>query len=135
MKERPIKLALLLTYLLTLVACGGDEVAPEEQLRPVRYLMVDANSGTRIRSFSGLSKSSTESRISFKVPGTVTNVAVQIGQRLQAGDLIAELDRETFDLQTQQARAALVEAEANYRRRSDLRTTSPRGTAEHAWRQ
>lgn len=116
MKERPIKLALLLTCLLTLVACGGDEVAPEEQLRPVRYLMVDANSGTRIRSFSGLSKSSTESRISFKVSGTVTNVAVQIGQRLQAGDLIAELDRETFDLQTQQARAALVEAEANYRR-------------------
>lgn len=101
---------------LTLAACGGDEVVLEEQLRPVRYFMVDANSGTRARSFSGLSQSSTESRISFKVPGTVTNVAVQIGQRLQAGDLIAELDTATYDLQSQQAQAALVEAEANFRR-------------------
>ena len=83
----PIGLALL----ATIVACGDDVGPQEEQLRPVRYFMVDADSGTRLRSFSGLSKSSTESRISFKVPGTVTDVPVQIGQRLEAGDLIAEL--------------------------------------------
>ena len=53
--------------------------------------VVDAGNGTRSRSFSGVSKSSTESRTSFKVAGTVTNVPVQIGQRLEAGDLIAEL--------------------------------------------
>lgn len=104
-----------LLLILTLSACGDDEVVREEQLRPARYFMVDAGSGTRQRSFSGLSKSSTESRISFKVAGTITNVAVQIGERLQAGDLIAELDRATFDLQAQQAAASLVEAEANLR--------------------
>jgi RND family efflux transporter MFP subunit len=104
-----------LFLVLTLGACGEDEAEREEQLRPARYFMVDAGSGTRQRSFSGLSKSSTESRISFKVAGTITTVGVQIGERLQAGDLIAELDRATFDLQVQQAQAALVEAEANYR--------------------
>ncbi len=108
--------ASLSLLLLALAACGGDATAPGETLRPVRYFMVDADSGMRVRSFSGLSKSSTESRISFKVAGTVTTVAVQIGQRLQAGDLIAELDRATFALQTQQAEAALVEARANFRR-------------------
>lgn len=102
--------------LLTLIACGEDPGPAEEKLRPVRYFMVDADSGARIRTFSGVSKSSTESRISFKVPGTVTEVPVQIGQRLSAGDLIAELDRATYDLQAQQAEAALVEAEANSRR-------------------
>ena len=105
-----------LALLLVLGACGEEAAPPEEKLRPVRYFMVDADSGTRIRTFSGLSKSSTESRISFKVPGTVTRVPVQIGQRLDAGDLIAELDRATYDLQAQQAEAALVEAEANSRR-------------------
>jgi multidrug efflux system membrane fusion protein len=105
-----------LALLATIVACGDDVGPQEEQLRPVRYFMVDADSGTRLRSFSGLSKSSTESRISFKVSGTVTSVPVQIGQRLGAGDLIAELDRATYDLQAQQAEASLVEAEANNRR-------------------
>lgn len=100
----------------SLVACGGEEAPPEEQLRPVRYVMVDAGNGTRSRSFSGVSKSSTESRVSFKVAGTVTNVPVQIGQRLEAGDLIAELDRATYDLQAQQAQASLVESQANNRR-------------------
>ena len=98
--------------LATIVACGEDVAPQEEQLRPVRYFMVDADSGTRLRSFSGLSKSSTESRISFKVPGTVTDVPVQIGQRLEAGDVIAELDRATYDLQAQQAQASLVQAQA-----------------------
>jgi RND family efflux transporter MFP subunit len=50
------------------------------------------------------------------VAGTVTNVPVQIGQSLKAGDVIAELDRATFDLQAQQAQASLVESQANNRR-------------------
>lgn len=115
-QELLVKTIVLIISLLLLAACGDDDGPAEEQLRPVRFFMVDGDSGLRVRSFSGLSKSSTESRISFKVSGTVTNVAVQIGARLKAGDLIAELDRATFDLQTQQAHAALVEAEANNRR-------------------
>ena len=118
MKNRDIFPSNILPLLLvsSLVACGGEEAPPEEQLRPVRYVMVDAGNGTRSRSFSGVSKSSTESRVSFKVAGTVTNVPVQIGQRLEAGDLIAELDRATYDLQAQQAQASLVESQANNRR-------------------
>jgi multidrug efflux system membrane fusion protein len=110
------KNVLMLLLMSSLLACGGEEAPQEEQLRPVRYVMVDAGNGTRSRSFSGVSKSSTESRVSFKVAGTVTNVPVQIGQRLEAGDLIAELDRATYDLQAQQAQASLVESQANNRR-------------------
>jgi RND family efflux transporter MFP subunit len=110
------RVVLPLVLASSFVACGGSEAPPEEQLRPVRYVVVDADDGTRSRSFSGVSKSSTESRTSFKVAGTVTNVPVQIGQRLKAGDLIAELDRATYDLQAQQAQASLVEAQANNRR-------------------
>lgn len=115
-QEPGTKNVLMLMLVSLMTACGADEAPQEEQLRPVRYVMVDAGSGTRSRSFSGVSKSSTESRTSFKVAGTVTNVPVQIGQRLQAGDLIAELDRATYDLQAQQAQASLVESQANNRR-------------------
>lgn len=107
---------LVLTLLLS--GCGDPEPVEEERLRPVRYMIVEGNSVGRIRSLAGTSKSVTESRLSFKVPGTITTVPVQIGQRLDAGDLIAEMDSAEYVLQEQQAQASLVEAQANNRRAS-----------------
>jgi RND family efflux transporter MFP subunit len=106
----------LLIATLILVACGKPDEAVEERLRPVRYVTVSDDSVVRGRSFSGTSKSSRESRLSFKVSGTVNNAPVQIGQRLSAGDLIAEIDPASYVLQAQQAQASLVEAQANNRR-------------------
>ena len=106
----PILLALLLS------ACGGGEPEAIEQLRPVRYVIIEDGTTLRDRSFSGISKSSTESRLSFKVTGTVDSIPVQIGERLEAGSTIIELDATSYELQVQQAEATLVEAEANDRR-------------------
>ena len=94
---------IVLVSLLALGACGKDEAPTEEQLRPVRYITVSDASEFRDRSFSGTSKSSRESRLSFKVSGTVMTIPVQIGQRLNAGDLIAELDPASYVLQEQQS--------------------------------
>ena len=109
-------MAALLTTTSLLAGCGPGEEAIEEVLRPVRYTTLSDASVLRDRSFSGTSKSSRESRLSFKVSGTVTSVPVQIGQRLKQGDLIAQIDPASYVLQAQQAQAALVEAEANDRR-------------------
>jgi RND family efflux transporter MFP subunit len=106
----------LLATSLMLAGCGRSDDAMEERLRPVRYVTVSDASVFRDRSFSGTSKSSRESRLSFKISGTVINVPVQIGQRLNAGDLIAEIDPASYVLQAQQAQATLVEAQANDRR-------------------
>jgi RND family efflux transporter MFP subunit len=111
-----ISVCLLVLSALTLAGCGPSDQAYEERLRPVRYMTVSDASDFRNRSFSGTSKSSRESRLSFKVAGTITNVPVQIGQRLQRGDLIAELDPASYVLQAQQAQASLVDAQANDRR-------------------
>ena len=106
----------LVATMLPLAGCGPGEEVAEEVLRPVRYITLSDESSLRDRSFTGISKSSRESRLSFKVSGTVINVPVQIGQRLRAGDLIAQIDSASYVLQAQQAQAALVEAEANDRR-------------------
>jgi multidrug efflux system membrane fusion protein len=107
---------LLLSISVGLSACSGADEPAEEMLRPVRYTTVSDDAVSRERSFSGISKSSRESRLSFKVAGTVTSVPAQIGQRLEQGDLIAEIDPASYALQEQQAQASLVEAEANNRR-------------------
>jgi len=106
----------LLIGLLTIAGCAKTDAPAEEQLRPVRYITVSDASMFRDRSFSGTSKSSRESRLSFKVSGTVTSLPVQIGERLNAGDLIAELDSASYVLQVQQAQASQVEAQANERK-------------------
>jgi len=106
----------LLVVALTFAGCGRSDESFEERLRPVRYVTVSDASEFRNRSFSGISKSSLESRLSFKVSGTVISAPAQIGQRLNAGDLIAEIDPASYVLQAQQAQATLVEAQANDRR-------------------
>ena len=113
---RSLRFTLPVLLVLTLSACGGGEVPVAEQLRPVRYVVIEDGTTLRDRSFSGISKSTTESRLSFKVTGTIDSIPVQIGQRLEAGAPIMELDPTTYELQLQQAEAALVEAEANDRR-------------------
>ncbi len=88
----------LATVFLFLHACDSAAPPDEPRLRPVRYVTVSGESGARDRSFSGTSKATRESRLSFKVSGTVTEVPVQVGQRLAAGELIARLDPATYSL-------------------------------------
>jgi len=106
---------IMLATTMLLTACQRNEAPTEQPLRPVRYMVVSGDQVGRNRSFSGTSKSTQESRLSFKVPGTVTSVPAQIGQQLAKGDLIAQLDAENFLLQVEQAQASLVEAQAGGR--------------------
>jgi len=89
----------LLIATLMLGACGKSDEAVEERLRPVRYVTVSDDSVFPDRSFSGTSKSSRESRLSFKVSGTIIDAPLQIGQRLGAVDLNAEIDRTSYVMQ------------------------------------
>jgi RND family efflux transporter MFP subunit len=99
-------------------SCGGDAEPPEEIIRPVRYQTVYTTGGTRVRSFSGVTQAGTESELSFKVAGTVTRVAVSVGDRVQPGDLVATLDDSDYRLQVQEAEASLAQARASERNAS-----------------
>ena len=114
-RKMPCLTWVLLATVLILSACGQSGAPTERGLRPVRYLVVADDAIGRDRSFSGTSKSTRESRLSFKVAGTVTSVPAKIGQRLKKGDLIAQLDAADFVLQVEQAQARLVEAQAGER--------------------
>jgi len=97
-----------------LISCGKEE-QQQEIIRPVRYIQVFATGGTRERIFSGVAQAGLESRLSFKVPGTVSRVAVKVGDKVQAGELIAQLDRSDYQLKVQQSEAALENVEAQAR--------------------
>ncbi len=95
--------------------CGpGQEPAPP-QPRLVRFEAVSLSEGGRSRNFSGIAQSSAEPRLSFKVAGTVVHLPAGVGDRVRAGQLIAELDPADQQLQVEDAEASLRRAEAEAR--------------------
>ncbi len=105
-----------LTSIVVLAGCGSnieEETGPE--LRPARVHTVTGADSSQIRSFSGVIHSAQESRLSFKVGGTVISLPVQAGSALKPGDTIARIDASTFELELEQARAKLAQADASLR--------------------
>lgn len=93
--------------------CGGaDSEAPETPLRSVRSLTVQPTSAGTSRTFAGTSRSSLESRLSFKVSGTLQELPIEVGDTLRQGALVARLDPSLYALEAQRAEASLVQAQA-----------------------
>lgn len=111
-----LRLAIALALVYSLAGCDVADKAPVSQpLRPVKISTVSENGNVRSRTFSGVSQSTQESRMSFKVGGTIVELPVQVGDQLAAGDLIARLNRSSYDLQVQQSQASLSQAQAAQR--------------------
>ncbi len=117
------------SLILALTACGGED---EEQrvLRPVRYGKISQTGIGDPHTFSGTSRSSKEANLSFRVAGVVQNIQVKVGDEVQAGTLVAQLDATDYRVQLQQAladlkhaqtqinssKAQLVSSQSNYQR-------------------
>lgn len=106
----------LLTTLLS--ACEKEIIEEKEVLRPVRTLQVTSAQVGNTRIFSGVSQSEQEAQLSFRVPGTIIQLPIKVGDKLKKGDLVARLDPATYELQAEQSRASLAQATAAQRNAS-----------------
>lgn len=99
-----------------LLLCAGCAEEPVELVssapRPVRYSTVESIGGSRTRVFSGSAVAAVETRLSFKVGGTIDRLTVDLGDYVRAGGLIAELDSTDYQLQVERAQASLAQADA-----------------------
>jgi len=121
-RDHLYRFILFSSILLLLYSCQEKQESIEI-IRPVRTKQVFSTGGARSRSFTGLVKSGSESKLSFKVPGTVQQVAVEIGDKVKSGALLVKLDPTDYDIQVKEAenardlaRASEVQAKANYDR-------------------
>lgn len=94
-------------------ACSNEEKAVQETLKPVKYEKVSLASSQGNHTFSGVAKSEHETKLSFKVGGTVSAVNVQLGDRVRKGQLIASINPSDYSIQTEQAKAQKQGAQAN----------------------
>lgn len=96
---------------LLFTACSAPLPPALPIIRPVHTATVHASAPQRTRTFSGVARTEMTSSLSFKVTGTITGLAVAVGDRVRAGDLIAELDPVDYQLRVQEAAAAFRQAE------------------------
>ena len=103
---------LMLTICFTQSSCGTDQESASAPLRSVRSVVAGQDLSDSLRTFSGVSRSAQESRLSFKVGGNVSEIPVTVGDIITAGTVIARLDSSTYDLQRQQAQASVAQSKA-----------------------
>lgn len=103
--------------LLLLFLCVSCEQKPAEPplLRPVKFETVKSYGIGEQRFFNGTAAAELETKLSFKVAGTIERLPVASGQFVEKGALIAQLDQLDYQLQAQEAEAALLDAEAKMR--------------------
>ena len=95
-----------------LCGCGKEQPIVEE-IRSLRTITVGEVTTGQVRKFSGVVRAVERSGLSFEVSGNVQVVNVDIGARVAEGDVLAELDKEPYELELQKAAANLATANAS----------------------
>ena len=97
---------------LTLTACGKGQ-APQEPVRAVKVVTVGASSLATDLEFSGEVRARIESNLGFRVAGKLLSRPAEIGQRVKAGQLLAQIDPQDYRVTADAAAAQLVAAQTN----------------------
>lgn len=105
--------ALALTVVVAaLTGCAKKDPVPEP-VRAVRTLTVSTTSVGASQEFAAEVRARTETRLGFRVGGRLTQRPAEVGQRVRAGQLLAQIDATDLKLSQESARSAVQAAQAN----------------------
>jgi membrane fusion protein, multidrug efflux system len=101
----------LFVLILATFGCRKKE-EPPEVIRSIKWTEVAEVTAKQVRMISGTTKPVDQTALSFAVAGTVEKVEVKLGQEVEKGQVLAELDRQPFVLAVKDAEAGLAKAQA-----------------------
>lgn len=110
--RRLLSLTSVLLCVGVLTACQRPAAAPEP-VRAVKLVTVGSGLSQERLEFSGEVRARVESALGFRVPGKLLSRPVEIGQRVRAGQLLAQLDPQDYQASAQAAHAQLLAAQSN----------------------
>ncbi|USE38445.1 efflux RND transporter periplasmic adaptor subunit [Endozoicomonas sp. SCSIO W0465] len=100
--------------------CNQAQPEPEELLRPVRSIIVNAPESGWVKEFPATVDAVQKARLSFRVAGKLRDILVREGEFVNEGDEIARLDQVDFDIQLTDRQASYEVAKADYDRARKL---------------
>lgn len=92
-------------------ACTEAKTEPAAIVRPVKVVEIAKADGTRELDYSGAVKARTEMNLGFRVAGKIVERRVDIGDRVNPGDVLARIDPTDYALAVQTAEANLTAAD------------------------
>lgn len=119
--------SLLLPLVLIVAACGGADATPIDDATraiPVRVALPQFRKDLPPIVLTGTLGAKEEVPLAFKIGGIVTRVAVEAGQAVREGDVLAELSLTEIDGQVSAAREGLAKARRDYARAERLHADS-----------
>ena len=106
------RISLTILVLATLASCGKGP-AIQDPIRAVKVLTVGESGSAVELEFSGEVRARVESNLSFRVGGKLLSRPADIGQRVKAGELLAQIDPQDYRVTADAAAAQLVAAQSN----------------------
>jgi len=101
-----------LTVTISLCACSEEQTTPTYPPRALKYVTVEERAGTQVRRIAGVTEAGIVTEIGFEVGGKLIELKPDLGESVRAGELLARLDPEPYQLRLLTAQGQLDEAEA-----------------------
>lgn len=96
-----------------LAGCEAQTAPVAKTERPVQIQEVAFENASRTHDFVGVVRARTETDLGFRVAGKIVERLVNVGDRVQAGDIVARLDPQDLTLQVESAGAEFAAAQSN----------------------
>ena len=106
----PLLLAVLFSALMA--GCSKQAAAPEPE-RAVRTQLVSTGTASASHEYAAEVKARVESRLSFRVSGKLLSRAVNLGDKVKAGQVLARIDAQDLKLAEAAAAAGVAAARTN----------------------
>ena len=125
--HRTLALAALAVAATLVTGCDRAQEPPAPEVRPVRAVKIEMREMGDTVALTGTVQAQTEINLSFRIDGRMLERAVNVGDTLRPGQLVARLDSQNEESSLQAARAQLsatraqlTEARNNFARFRDL---------------
>ena len=142
-RSRPIHIALNLVlfviFILSISSCAKEEAEEKQIIRPVRTFQIPSPRQFLQQNFPGRAKATQEVDLAFRVSGPLITFPVDVGDTVEAGDIVARIDPRDFKVNVKtaegkldSARAASRRADSEYQRELNILKQDPGATSQAA---
>jgi len=110
MNRKISSLVVVVAFSLLLISCGEKE-KPVEQIRSIKTITISNQASGQLRKFSAVVYAVNYAFLGFEdVSGRVLKLNVDIGDKVSKGDILAELDKQKYQLDVKDGEANLKKA-------------------------